>query len=73
MQEHPIRVCQTPQRPLMQLSRVPSPVSTADEATGVVSPPALLLNGQRRQLDIWQLGQSIHPSIQVGSTDNSCR
>ncbi|KAK9855784.1 hypothetical protein WJX84_010494 [Apatococcus fuscideae] len=63
-QEHPIRVCQTPQRPLMQLSRVPSPVSTADEATGVVSPPALLLNGQRRQLDIWQLGQSIHPSIQ---------
>ncbi|KAK9835700.1 hypothetical protein WJX74_006180 [Apatococcus lobatus] len=64
-QEHPIRVCQAPQRPVLQLARVAGPASAADEATGLMPPSSLLLSGQRQQLDIWQLGQAVHPSIQA--------
>lgn len=66
LQEHPIRVCRAPQRPHLQLARIAGPSSAADEATGLMPPSSLLLSAQRRQMDIWQLGQSVHPSIQVG-------
>ncbi len=67
MQEHPIRVCQAPQRPHLQLARTVGPASAADAAAATAPAPSMLLSGQRRQLDVWQLGQAVAPSIQVGN------